>query len=164
MNIMKMDKFSEFKQGVLDELPLQLGVIPFGIIYGVLGVESGMSAAQTLLLSLILFGGASQIVFAQLIAGVTPAGLIIGSVTTINLRHSLYGMSIRSWLIDLPLRWRILLGYLLTDEAYGVSVRYFRKNGKITICLEVVCYYGQFGKCQRLSGLLLGQRSPIAYS
>ncbi len=58
--------FEEFKRGLLDEMPLQIGIFPFGLVYGILGVESGMSILETCLLSVILFGGASQIVFAQL--------------------------------------------------------------------------------------------------
>ena len=62
----------EFMAGVLEELPLQLGVAPFGLVFGILGIESGLSPIQTICLSLILFGGASQIVFAQLITAATP--------------------------------------------------------------------------------------------
>ena len=63
--------FAEFKSGILDELPLQAGIVPFGMVYGILGVESGMSALETFMLSSILFGGASQIVFTQLLAVAT---------------------------------------------------------------------------------------------
>ena len=118
--------FDEFKRGVLDEMPLQIGIIPFGLIYGVLGVESGMSVLETCLLSVVLFGGASQIVFTQLLASTTPAGVILATVSTINLRHLLYGLSIGGYLRSLPLRWRILLAYLLTDEAYAMSIARFR--------------------------------------
>ena len=115
----------EFIAGVLEELPLQLGVAPFGLVFGILGIESGLSPIQTISLSLILFGGASQIVFAQLIAAATPFGIILSSVTMINLRHVLYGLSMASYLRKLPIYWRVLLAYLLTDEAYAVSIRKF---------------------------------------
>jgi len=117
---------AEFKKGIADELPLQIGIIPFGLVYGILGVESGMSVLQTCALSMILFGGASQIIFTQLIASTTPAGIIIASVTTINLRHLLYGLSVSPYLRHLPLRWRLILAYLLTDEAYAMSIRRFQ--------------------------------------
>lgn len=120
--------YDEFKRGILDELPLQVGIFPFGLVYGILGVESGMSVLETCLLSVILFGGASQIVFAQLLASTTPAGIILASVTTINLRHVLYGLSVASYLRSLPLRWRVLLAYLLTDEAYAMSIGRFRHH------------------------------------
>ena len=33
----------EFWQGVRDELPLMFGVIPFGLVFGVIGIESGLT-------------------------------------------------------------------------------------------------------------------------
>ena len=119
----------EFWQGVRDELPLMFGVIPFGLVFGVIGIESGLTSVQTILLSSILFGGASQVVFAQLWAGGVPALILGSSVCVINIRHVLYSASVASYLQHLSLGWRLLLGYLLTDEAYAVSIRRFT-NGR----------------------------------
>lgn len=116
---------SEFWTGVRQELPLQLGVAPFGLVFGVLGLASGLSPLQTILLSSVLFGGASQVVFAQLWGGGVPAPVVGASVSVINLRHALYSASMAPYLRDLPLRWRIPLAYLLTDEAYAVSINRF---------------------------------------
>jgi predicted branched-subunit amino acid permease len=117
---------SEFWSGVRDEVPLIFGVAPFGLVFGVLGIESGLTPLQTIMLSSILFGGASQIVFVQLWAAAVPALIVGGSVCVINLRHVLYSASVAAYLRPLPLRWRILLGYLLTDEAYAISIKRFR--------------------------------------
>ncbi len=120
-----LNRKTEFLTGVRDELPLQLGVFPFGLVFGLVGIESGLSPVQTFLLSTILFGGASQIVFTQLISVGTPLPVLIASVSSINLRHALYGVSMSRYLLALPLKWRLLLGYLLTDEAYAISIRRF---------------------------------------
>ena len=117
---------SEFWAGVCEEMPLIFGVAPFGLVFGVLGLESGLTPWQTILMSSILFGGASQIVFAQLWAAGVPPLIVGGSVCVINTRHVLYSASIAAYLRHLPLRWRILLGYLLTDEAYAISIRRFK--------------------------------------
>ena len=117
---------AEFWLGVRHELPLQLGVIPFGLVFGILGLASGLTGLQTILLSSILFGGASQVVFAQLWAAGVPPLVVTGSVGVVNLRHVLYSASMAQYLRHLPLRWRILLGYLLTDEAYAVSIKRFQ--------------------------------------
>jgi len=119
---------SEFWSGVRDEVPLIFGVAPFGLVFGVLGLESGLTPWQTILMSSILFGGASQIVFAQLWAAGVPPLVVGGSVSVINMRHILYSASIAAYLRHLPLRWRILLGYLLTDEAYAISIRRFQHD------------------------------------
>jgi predicted branched-subunit amino acid permease len=116
---------SEFWTGVRDGLPLQLGVVPFGLIFGVLGIANGLTPLQTILMSSILFGGASQIVFAQLWANGAPPVFVGASVSVINLRHVLYSASVAPYLRQVPLRWRITLAYLLTDEAYAVSIKRF---------------------------------------
>ena len=123
MEIMK--KFTIFKQGVLEELPLQLGVFPFGIIYGIMAIESGLTPMQAFLMSSIIFGGASQIAFVQLISNATPFGVIITTVGAINSRHFLYSISMMDFLKNLSIKWRIGLAYLLTDEAYAISIRRF---------------------------------------
>tara|TARA_Y100000814_G_scaffold261683_1_gene213002 strand:+ start:619 stop:1311 length:693 start_codon:yes stop_codon:yes gene_type:complete len=127
-----MTKFSEFKNGCLSEMPLQIGVFPFGLAFGILGVESGLSQLQTLLLSSIVFAGASQIVFAQLTSTMTPASIIIGTVGIVNLRHVLYGISLSEYLRDLPLRCRLVLAYLITDESFAVSYKRFSEEKKTT--------------------------------
>ena len=123
---------NQFWLGVRQELPLQLGVLPFGVVFGFTGIESGLTSIQTVLLSSILFGGASQMVFAQLWGASAPPFLVGGSVAVVNLRHVLYSISISQYLSHLPLWWRILLGYLLTDEAYAVSIKHFQEGTKNT--------------------------------
>ena len=98
-----MSKASEFKNGCLQEIPLQLGVFPFGIAYGVLGIEVGLTNIQTFLLSIIIFAGVSQIVFAQLISTLTPGFMIAGTVGIVNLRHVLYGISISEYVLYIPI-------------------------------------------------------------
>ncbi|MGB1177589.1 MAG: AzlC family ABC transporter permease [Candidatus Puniceispirillaceae bacterium] len=116
----------EFWAGVRQELPLQLGVAPFGLVFGVLGIASGLTPLQTVLLSSIVFGGASQVVFAQLWGAGVPAPVVGASVSVVNLRHTLYSASIAPYLRRLPLIWRIPLAYLLTDEAYAVTINRLR--------------------------------------
>ena len=48
-------KLEHFKSGVIQELPLQIGVFPFGLIYGILAIESGLSVLQAFLMSSIFF-------------------------------------------------------------------------------------------------------------
>ena len=125
-----MTKFSEFKNGCLQEIPLQLGVFPFGIAYGILGIEVGLTNIQTYLLSIIIFAGVSQIVFAQLFSTFTPSFIIVGTIGIVNLRHILYGVSLSSYLKKLSLKWRIILSYLITDEAFAISYKRFSEEKK----------------------------------
>lgn len=118
---------SEFWSGVRDELPLLLGVAPFGMAYGALAVESGVSAAMAQAMSAVIFAGASQIVAVELI-GNAPSAVLVLTVLLVNLRHLLYGASLAPHVETLPVRWRWLLSYLLTDEAYAVTVARYRSG------------------------------------
>ncbi|MET7015937.1 AzlC family ABC transporter permease [Uliginosibacterium flavum] len=113
---------TEFWAGVRVELPLLLGVLPFGLVYGLLGLQAGLPAWAVVAMSSVVFGGASQVVFAQLWGAQVPPSLIVGTVGVVNLRHALYSASVAVLLRELPLRWKLLLAYLLTDEAYMAAV------------------------------------------
>lgn len=125
-----MNKIEVFKQGFLDVIPLTIPVIPFGIIYGVTATEIGLSPMVTFVMSFVIFAGSSQIAFSQLfIAGASPL-VMITSVAVINSRHLLYGAVLSQYLNKLNYYWRIILSYLMTDQAFSVSLSYFKKNKK----------------------------------
>ena len=152
----------EFWKGVLAQLPLQLGVVPFGLIFGVLGIASGLSAAQTILMSSIIFGGASQVVFAQLWSiGASPM-VTGGSVAIINLRHIIYSASISRYISVLSLRWRLSLGYLLTDEAFAVSFQEFENKNKFAhyhlLGGGLTLWF--FWQISTITGVFLGTKIP----
>ena len=110
-------------------LPLLLGVVPFGLVFGVLGISSGLTETETILMSSIVFAGASQVVFVQLWAAGSAYFVIGSSVALINLRHVLYSASVAEYLKKLSFKWRIILAYLLTDEAFAVSITRFNTHG-----------------------------------
>jgi len=115
-------KLAEFLAGCRDEAPLQLGVVPFGMLYGIGAIQAGMPVWLAQLASAVVFAGAAQLVIVQMLAvgaGALPIGLTSG---LLNLRHMLYSMSIAEHVRHLPRRWRLLLAYLLTDEAYAVAI------------------------------------------
>ena len=66
----------EFFAGIKAELPILLGVSPFGMIYGVLALGAGLPAALALAMSSIVFAGSAQFVGAQLIGGGAPGGVL----------------------------------------------------------------------------------------
>ena len=119
-------KSSEFLMGAKDIMPHHLGVFPFGLVFGVIAMTSGLSILEAILMSSIIFGGASQIVFVQLWSVGVPSFIVGSSVAIVNLRHLLYSASLAKYVESLPLRWRMLLAYLLTDQSYSVMVQKYR--------------------------------------
>ncbi len=110
----------EFLAGCRDELPILLGVAPFGMIYGLLALNAGLGAFTAQAMSAIVFAGSAQFVSAQLIREGTPAVVLVLTVLVVNLRHALYSASLAPRVQHLPRRWKAALAYLLTDEAYAV--------------------------------------------
>ena len=118
-----------FLEGVRAEVPLLIGVFPFGMIYGALALNAGLSNTASQLMSSILFAGSSQFVTTQLVHDNAPALVIILTIAVVNLRHMLYSASLAPHLKDLSLQWKALLSYLLTDEAYAPSIINYEKEG-----------------------------------
>ena len=117
-------------RGIIDVSPLMIPVIPFGIIYGVIGMELGLGAYMTFGMSIIIFGGASQIVLLQLFSGGASSLVEITSVGAVNSRHLLYGAVFSEYLSHLKMTWKMILSYVLIDQAFAVSNTYFKKNRK----------------------------------
>ena len=124
------DKLKTLVKGIIDVSPLMIPVFPFGIIYGVIGMDLGIGPYMTLGLSIIIFGGASQIVLLQLFSGGASSLVILSSVGAVNARHVLYGAVLSEHLSGLKLFWKIILSYVMTDQAFAVSNNYFKKNNK----------------------------------
>ena len=117
-----------FLKGILDVSPLMIPVVPFGLIFGVLAIDIGFSPLETMGMSLIVFGGASQIVLLQLFSGGASSLVIISSVGAVNSRHLLYGAVVSEHLSDLKIIWKIIISYFLVDQAFASSNIYFKKN------------------------------------
>lgn len=123
-----MSAGGEFLAGCRDEAPLLLGVAPFGMIYGIAALAAGVPAWLAQLASAIVFAGAAQLVIVQMLAA--GAGFIPIALTSglLNLRHVLYSASMAEYVRHLPRRWRLLLAYVLTDEAYAVAVLRYQQR------------------------------------
>lgn len=115
------------------ELPLLLGVAPFGMAYGAYAVESGLSKAAAQAMSVIVLGGASQFVGVQLIEASTPGLMVVLAIALVNMRHMLYSASLAPNVERLGARWRVLLGYVLTDEAYVVGSAHYAEPGDASL-------------------------------
>lgn len=118
---------SEFWNGIRAEAPILIGVMPYGLIYGVLAIGAHLPVDVALAMSLIVFAGSSQLVGTPLISAGSPLAIIVVTTFIVNLRHALYSASLAPHVKHLPNRWKWLLAYLLTDEAYAVTITHYHK-------------------------------------
>jgi 4-azaleucine resistance transporter AzlC len=162
----------EFVLGCRDELPILLGVAPFGMIYGVLALGAGLPSLTAQLMSSVVFAGSSQFLAAQLIRDGAPGAVVVATIFVVNLRHALYSASVAPWVKHLPARWKALLAYLLTDEAFVVAAaRYRRDDHRADPPPHRHWYFFGAGitlwSCWQLTtaaGIFLGARVPASWS
>ena len=119
-NLQPSSKYTDMWQGTLAILPLSIAVIPWGILAGSFAIEVGLSPLESQAMSAIVFAGAAQLaVLGMLKAGIGIVGILLTTLL-ITSRHFLYSMALRKNISPLPLKWRLLLGFLLTDELFAV--------------------------------------------
>lgn len=154
----------EFWAGARDILPLVIGAVPFGIIFGTLAQGSGLSWAATLAMSAFVFAGSSQFIALGLLAAGSSLPLIVLTTLVVNLRHMLYAASLVPHVQRLSARWKVMTAFWLTDEAFMVAIgRYHRPDSspyKHWYYLgAAVTMYGNWQVCTWI-GLSVGQMIP----
>ncbi|SDG24182.1 4-azaleucine resistance probable transporter AzlC [Halorubrum xinjiangense] len=114
--------------GVRDVSPLMLGIVPFALVAGIAAVDAGLGLAEAIGMSVIVFAGASQLAALELLGENAPLAVVVGTAAVINLRMLMYSASIAPHFADYGRRLRAGLAYLLTDQAYALSVAEFDEN------------------------------------
>ena len=159
-----LSKKQLFTRGMIDVAPHMLSVIPFGIICGAIGVDLGFSPYLVYAMSIIIFGGASQIVYLQLLSGGASTLVAVTSVGVINSRHLLYGAVLSEYLDKLSFLKKLLISYFIVDQGFAESNKFFKKNkteqhlhyhligtgGTLWVCWQVAT----------ISGIILGSFVP----
>jgi predicted branched-subunit amino acid permease len=142
-------------------------VTPFGVIYGVVALQSGIPPLAAMAMSSIVFAGSAQFLLAQLVGAGAPLLLTAGAVGLVNLRHALYSASVAPILAYLPRRWKILLAYLLTDEAYAAAIPHMLADskGERSPHAHWILFGSGFGlwagwQMATLAGVLIGAQLP----
>ena len=120
---------SEFKAGALAVAPLVVGVIPFGLVAGAAPVDADLGGGIAIGLSTIVFAGASQLAMVDVLGSGGSVLIAVLTAWTINLRLLLYSASLSPFLAREPLRRRTWAAYLLTDQAYAVSITRWSGGG-----------------------------------
>ncbi len=154
----------QFLAAVKACLPVLPGVMAFGAISGVAMVAAGMPYYLAMLMSILVYAGNAQLAALQLLTSGSPLALVILAALVINLRFSIYSLSMAPHLAAAGPRWRPLLSYLLTDNSYAITLRgYERALGaadKVWYylgCSAAVWVTWQTGT---LTGVLLGTGIP----
>jgi predicted branched-subunit amino acid permease len=112
-----------FLAGARAGLPVVFGYLGIGFAAGVVERSAGLSYAEILLLSTVLYAGSAQFVVASLLALGTPAPAIVSTVFFLNLRHLLLSAALAPALRGAAAWTSGLLGLQLTDETFVIASR-----------------------------------------
>lgn len=117
---------SLFYEGVRDIMPLLVSVVPFALITGVAATGAGLAPFPAIMMSLLVFAGAAQLVAFQLLSAGTPLLVILVATFFVNLRMALYSLSLARIFRGCSLWTRAWMGHLITDHAFVLSVKRFQ--------------------------------------
>lgn len=110
-----------FINGARDSVTIVAAAAPFGLLFGALAVENGLSVGEAVLMSASVYAGASQMVGIELFGAEVAPWLIVFSVFAVNFRHVLYSAALgrRMGLIS---GWRKALAFFfLVDPQFAAA-------------------------------------------
>jgi predicted branched-subunit amino acid permease len=118
----------DFLTGARDSLPILLGVVPFAMICSVAAISMGLSSLEAVGMSFVVFAGASQLAVLQLLGEGALWIVMLLTAWVINLRFTMYSAGLAPYLQKEPLRRKIPFAYILSDQAFGVTMSHLANH------------------------------------
>jgi predicted branched-subunit amino acid permease len=159
-------KAGQFWQGVRLGVPVVIASAPFGILYGALAAQTGLSLFDTILMSATIFGGASQMVGLELFGQNIPAWVIVMSIFAVNFRHVLYSAAVGRRIGHWP-AWQKATGFFfLVDPLYAESERKIENGERVEFAWYIGAAMIVYVMWVLLSGVgaVFGRLMPDAHS
>jgi len=114
--------------GFVRATPVALGVAGYGIVFGVLSGQAGLSAAEATLMSATVLAGAAQLVAVELWADPVPALAVVGTTLVVNLRYLLMGAALRPWFGRLSPAQAYASVFFTADENWALTMGELRSG------------------------------------
>lgn len=133
---------SYYWMGFRTGVPFLLVVMPFGLLFGVIATEAGLTTFQTMAFSSVVFAGAAQFAAVQLMVENAPILIVIATALAVNLRMAMYSASLALWIGDAPLWQRALVGYVNVDQSYAVSINKYEDTPDLTTAQRIAYFFG----------------------
>jgi len=122
----------EFLAGLREVAPMLVGTMPFGLVVGVAGPASGLTAAQSMALSVLSFSGIAQLIVCQLLAVGSPPLVTVLAGSVVSLRFVMYSAAVSPHIAHLDRRMRALIAFLMVDQSFAMTTRHFGAPGDRT--------------------------------
>jgi len=159
---------SGLRDGALAIAPMLIGVIPFGLVLGIVAAGSSVGPVLGGASSVIIFAGAAQLAMLQLVDAGAAAVVVVATALVINARFLMYSAALAPHFREFPPVWRYTLPYLMTDQAFAVSiVRYADTANPVYKRLYYLGVGGTlwlFWQAATITGIVLGGQIPESWS
>jgi len=113
----------DFAAGVLTILPLLVAVVVYGLLFGTLAAQKGLSPLEVAIMSATVFAGASQFVAVEIWTSPPAVVLLAATALMVNLRHVLMGAALAPFLKGWPRGATALSLYMMADENWAFALR-----------------------------------------
>ncbi|MDE1164737.1 MAG: AzlC family ABC transporter permease [Pseudomonas sp.] len=149
-----------FGRGALAAMPLTLAVAPWGLLAGSMAIEAKLTPLQSQGLSVFVFAGGAQLVAIGMLKSGASLLSILLTTLLVTSQHLLYGLSMRPVLANLAARWRLPLGFLLTDEAFALTSSHGPSRFNRWYMLGAGLSFYIAWNLYTLAGIVMGQNIP----
>lgn len=154
--------------GLQTVAPALVAIGAWGLVTGVATVKSGLTQLQALGMTLLLFAGSAQLAALPLIAADAPIWVVLLTTAVVNLRFVIFSAGLFPYFRHLPVRKRLMLGYVTGDVSFALSVsRWSLQPGPPRGSTRRIWFY--LGICSgtwlvwqasSIAGILLGAQVP----
>lgn len=133
-----------FWLGFRDALPFLLILVPFGMLFGVVGKEAGLSLLQVMAFSGLVVAGASQFTAVALLTDHAPLFIVVLTAATVNLRMVMYSAALVPHFGRAPLGMRALIAYCLVDQTFALATNKFAAEPGMALGQKTAYFCGAF--------------------
>ena len=116
--------------GYVQCIPLALGVAGYGVVFGVLSQQAGLTVAEATLMSATVVAGAAQLIAIELWADPVPVVAVVATTFVVNLRYVLMGAALRPWFRHLSPRKAYGSAFFTADENWALTIKALKEGSR----------------------------------
>ncbi len=131
-----------FRRGALAALPFVLVIGPFGLLFGVVATDAGLTVFEALAFSVMVLAGAAQFAALQLAQDGAPLLIAILTAAAVNLRMAMYSASLAPHLGPAKLWQRAVVSYCLVDQSYLIAATEYERAPSRPLAEKLAFFFG----------------------
>ncbi len=158
-----------FRAGLRDAAPFSLVIIPFGMLFGVVATEAGLSVFETMSFSVLVIAGASQFTALQMMQDQAPVLIVLATSLAVNLRMAMYSVALAPHLGAAPVWQRAFMAYVLVDQTFATAALEYERRPEKPLRTKIAYFMGAVAPVcplwygATLAGATLGQAIPPSF-